>query len=90
MSLLALGSTLARPSHPGIRAVTFSGPLADHSGGTAPGSHRLPRSAVACCIAAIMTEEPGAPNGENSAAGVLTAAYPVLTLARPVRQWSDR
>lgn len=48
MSLLALGSTLV-PAFPPADAGSgmVRDPLADHSGGTAPDSHRLPRSAVA-------------------------------------------
>ena len=46
MSLLALGSALV-PAFPPARGQWLSrDPLADHSGGTAPDSHRLPRSAV--------------------------------------------
>ncbi|GAA3084603.1 hypothetical protein GCM10017600_61930 [Streptosporangium carneum] len=45
MSLLALGSTLV-PAFPPVGQWPVRDSLTDHSGGTAPDSHRLPRSAV--------------------------------------------
>ncbi len=54
MSLLALGSPPV-PAFPPVRAVAFRDRLTDHSGGTAPESHRLPLSAIAFKSSAILS-----------------------------------
>ncbi len=46
VSLLALGAKLGPAFAPAFGQWPVRDPLADHSGGTAPDSHRLPRSAV--------------------------------------------